>query len=61
MDKKLEDTVLNVTNALEKELDEQLDSFDNLQISDLEKIRAEKLSQMKKESEQKLKWRQLVS
>lgn len=61
MDPKLQETILNVASAVEKEIDEQIESLDSMQISDLEQLRAKKLEQMKKETEQKIKWKQMVN
>lgn len=57
---KLQNTLLAVADSLEKQIDDEIEVLDNMNVSELEQLRAERLKALKKESEQRHTWRKNV-
>lgn len=54
----LEENLLHVTKAIEKQVDATIEQIDNLNVDDIEQIRKNRIKEMKKQEEQRLEWLQ---
>lgn len=52
----LQQKVIEVANHVEQQLDAELEKLDNLDINDYEKIRANRLNELKRMQKQKQDW-----
>lgn len=56
MEAVLQQKVIEVANHVEQQLDTELEKLDNLDISDYERIRANRLNELKQMQKQKQDW-----
>lgn len=56
MESVLKQKVIEVANHVEQQLDAELEKLDNLDIGDYEKLRANRLNELKKMQKQKQDW-----
>lgn len=56
METVLQQKVIEVANHVEQQLDAELEKLDNLDINDYEKIRANRLNELKRMQKQKQDW-----
>jgi len=59
MEQVLADKLSSVVNAVEQQLDDQIERLQNLGTDDLEKLREERLKKLKQDREQKIEWKAL--
>jgi hypothetical protein len=60
VDQIVENTLHKIAQTVEQQLDDELERLDKLDVSDLEKLREERLKALQKEAEQQKEWRFLV-
>lgn len=56
----LQNTLLTVAGALEKQIDNEIDALDNMNISEFEQLRNDRLKNLKKQTEQRILWKSMV-
>ncbi|XP_034939402.1 thioredoxin domain-containing protein 9 [Chelonus insularis] len=56
MEATIQQTILNVANQVEQQIDDQLEQLDKLDADDLEKLRAKRLEELKRIHQQKQAW-----
>lgn len=52
----LEEKLLHVTKAIEKQVDETIEHIDNLDVNDIEELRKNRINQLRKQEEQRKEW-----
>lgn len=57
----LENQLAGITQVIEKQLDEQLERFDNLDKDDLKTLREQRIREMKEYNDKKQEWLKNVS
>lgn len=57
----LENQLAGITQVIEKQLDEQLERFDNLDKDDLKTLREQRMREMKEYNDKKQEWLKNVS
>lgn len=57
----LQEQVLRVAQTVEQQLDAEIQRLDELDTDGIEKLREERLDELKKQAKQKQLWRSLVS
>lgn len=60
METVLQQKIIEATHCVEKQLDAELEKLDNLDISDFEKLREQRLKKLKLLQQQKQNWLALV-
>lgn len=61
VEKVLQDQVLRVAQTVEQQLDAEIQKLDELDSDGIEKLRRDRLEQLKKQAEQKKLWLSIVS
>lgn len=52
----LEDNLLHVTQAIERQVDSAIEQIENLNVNDLESLRKQRISELKKKESQRAEW-----